>query len=1003
MIHKLLFVGLLLWAMSLMALAQDDEIRRTRRPPAQTPKPAQKSATTPGVASKPTQTPGNVSAFVKGVISDGGTKEPLGGVYLQVEGTMTGTLTNDDGQFTLPRLGQDSMVVYATFVGYERQRIVIMPNLATVNIIMKEQVIMANEVVVSASRVSERVLESPVTVEKLDIRGITESPSLNAYETVLTLKGVDQLTSSNSFRVMNTRGFNSISNTRFVQRVDGVNLEAPGFNFPIGVLNGPADLDVESMELIPGVSSALYGPNAFNGLLEVKTKSPFIYTGASASIRTGVNHVDGIDTRPQPFLDFGFRFADSYKDKFAWKVNLVYNRNKDWFATDYRDFKNYRGTDNLTYFGTGPGNPGYDGLNMYGDEVASNFQVADPTGQMRNINIARTGYQERDVANYDSYFYKLDLGAHYRITKRLELSGLTKFVGGTTVYQGSNRNMLVNFRYNLYKLELNGPQFFIRTYASFESAGDSYDSRFVAFNLNRAAKQDVNWFSQYLLAFNPQTNPLLNAIRGARGLSPLRAFNDQDARNFADGDNQAMFNDILMAARMQLGFDSLRALGFARQMTDGRGRLQPGTEEFRRTKERLTTDPDPRTGAKFIDETRFYHAEGQYDFSKLIPWAEVIAGGSYRLFDLRSDGTIFSDTTGRLLTIYELGAYIQVTKRFFNDRIRLSGSIRGDKNQNFDPQYSPRVAAVLRLDDKGKHFVRSSYQTGFRMPTLQNQYIDLDLGPLMYISGLEGPLRANRMLINHEGNANFVNAFEESSALTASQANDSTLLRRIDNRKLRPEYTWCYEIGYKGLILNDKLLFDINYYYSGYQDFIVTQALVGPNLNNITNGELLTFGDIRQGNIRSYRRAVNYNRALFAHGFSMGTNYSLTSQYSVSANYTYSELISSLPTEDNLVGFNTPRNKVNLGVYGRNLFKRFGFAVTYKWNDAMFYQEVIATGTVPAFHLIDTQISYRIPSIKTQFRVGGTNVMNNRYIEALGGPTIGSMLYFQVTFDQFLN
>ena len=103
--------------------------------------------------------------------------------------------------------------------------------------------------------------------------------------------------------------------------------QAPALNFPIGNLNGPSALDVESVELIPGASSALYGPNAFNGVLLINSKNPFDYQGLSATMKLGVNHLGkDASTDASPMYDFSIRYAKAIRDKFAYKINFSFMR-----------------------------------------------------------------------------------------------------------------------------------------------------------------------------------------------------------------------------------------------------------------------------------------------------------------------------------------------------------------------------------------------------------------------------------------------------------------------------------------------------------------------------------------------------------------------------------------------------------------------------------------------------------------------------------------------------
>ncbi|MEI2422174.1 TonB-dependent receptor, partial [Arthrospira platensis SPKY2] len=106
---------------------------------------------------------------------------------------------------------------------------------------------------------------------------------------------------------------------------------------------------------------------------------------------------------------------------------------------------------------------------------------------------------------------------------------------------------------------------------------------------------------------------------------------------------------------------------------------------------------------------------------------------------MNSEGTIFTDFDGPIL-FREYGVYTQLQKKFLEDKLKFTGSIRYDKSQNFDGQFSPRVSFVYTTGERRNHNFRVSYQTGFRNPTTQDQYIGLNLGPFALIGSAEDNL-----------------------------------------------------------------------------------------------------------------------------------------------------------------------------------------------------------------------------------------------------------------------
>ncbi|MGB1043448.1 MAG: TonB-dependent receptor plug domain-containing protein, partial [Tenacibaculum sp.] len=102
------------------------------------------------------------------------------------------------------------------------------------------------------------------------------------------LKGVDINSGGLTFKTVNTRGFATFGNERFVQLVDGMDNASPALNFAIGNLLGISEVDVKSVEILPGAASALYGANAFNGIMLMRSKSPFDSQGINVGLKGGV-------------------------------------------------------------------------------------------------------------------------------------------------------------------------------------------------------------------------------------------------------------------------------------------------------------------------------------------------------------------------------------------------------------------------------------------------------------------------------------------------------------------------------------------------------------------------------------------------------------------------------------------------------------------------------------------------------------------------------------------
>ncbi|MFN6380018.1 MAG: carboxypeptidase-like regulatory domain-containing protein [Flavobacteriales bacterium] len=340
---------------------------------------------------------------IKGKVTDELTGEPLFAVNVGVKGTTSGTSTDFDGEFSLK---VESLPVTLLFrlIGYGEQEVVVNSASDRVNVKMAEAVIQGREVVIEDIRVTEKQKQAPLTVENLDLIAIKQAPSGNFYEALGTLKGVDLTTASLGFRIINTRGFNSTSPVRTLQLIDGVDNQSPGLNFSLGNFLGAPDLDVKSVDIVQGASSAFFGPGAFNGVINMETKNPFIFQGFSAQMKVG----------ERALLEPQIRWAQAFKnkdgeDKFAYKINLYYIRANDWEASDYSPiFGSEHGTENPY---------GFDAVNIYGDEaIATNNDYTDSPFEYTGLGVFyRNGYRENQLTDYTLENFKSSAAAFYKI------------------------------------------------------------------------------------------------------------------------------------------------------------------------------------------------------------------------------------------------------------------------------------------------------------------------------------------------------------------------------------------------------------------------------------------------------------------------------------------------------------------------------------------------------------------------------------------------------------
>lgn len=898
-------------------------------------------------------------ATVTGKITDAQTQKPIQGVSIRVKGKLSGTQTTANGSFSVSLKTPASIVV--TMIGYEAQTIDITNN-QSINVSLSPSNSELDPIVVTASRVEERILRSPVSIEKMDIRQVQQTPSANYYDGLQNIKSLDMVTSSLTYKQINTRGFNSTGNGRFLQLVDGIDNQPAGLGFAMGNLFGPHDLDVESAELIAGAASALYGPIAFNGLLNTRTKNPFDYQGLSIQTKFGLNHVgDGTGLGAKPISDLALRYAKVFNNKFAFKINASYLRGTDWYANDYTDID-----PNTPAASRGANNPGRNALNIYGDEVA---QTLPNIGR-----VSRTGYEEKDLATYGVYSLKLNGALHYRINDNLEAIYQMNFNQGTAQYTGSNRFVINDFQFIQHRLELKGSQFYIRAYSNQEISNNSYNTRSLGQQINRTwvrdlsgnivtpDKADATWFQRYAAAFNGTINGVT-----AQNATQARAFADQ-------------------------------------------GRLLPGTAAFDEARSRLTQTTG-LSGAGIKSNCSLKHIEGLYDFSSVVKVFNLQVGGNYRKYYLDTEGTLFDDK-GKNLTNDEFGLFTQASKSLFQDKLKVTLSGRYDKNQNFDGQFTPRASAVFSPTER--HNFRASYQTGFRNPTISDQYIKLDVGPILILGG--APINSQGMNVYENSyTAASVGAFgsgfgadmQKGVPFPTALANNKDKLVKSNVPYIKPERVQSIEVGYKGL-LTSKLLFDINYYYSQYTDFIINSVVIRPNSPvTLSDGSVnpAAAADILNGNIKAFQLYTNAADKVSIQGVTAGLTWALPKNYQLHGNATWIDFNIMDANPNNIPAFNTPTWKSNVTFSNPKLTDKLGFSVAWHWQTAFDWYGTfteLRPGRIGAYNLLDAQVSYTVPSLKTKIKLGAANLTNQYVVQAYGSPAVGGMYYISLNFDEFL-
>lgn len=810
------------------------------------------------------------------------------------------------------------------------------------------------ELIITTTRQEESLLKSPVSVEKLTLPSIRQSAQPGFFEAIQNLKGIQVITPSLGFKVINARGFAHTTNVRFVQLVDGIDNQSPHIGAPIANSLGPNDLDILSVEIIPGSASALYGMNAINGIAQFFTKNPFDFQGISFNQKIGVNNFNSLDSKSTAFSETNLRIAEVWKEKWGIKLNGTFLTGTDWYANNQQDLNPLV---NSSTGLTGDQNPGADRINQYGDE-APNRRTLTLNG-IRYV-ISRTGYSEKEVADYGLKNLKGDISVFFRPKKHLELSYTFSAAQQNNIYQRTNRFRFDDYQTQQHAFSFQSPQIQFKTYLTLENTGNSYNIRSMAENIDRSFKTDSQWFSDFSRGFN-------EALAG--------------------------------------GMEVSEAMNRARALSD-EGRTQPYTPEMAAKIEELRTINNWDMGAALQVKAQLFHSEFQQNLSSWIfpknPNVQIMYGLDYRTYIIVPDGNYFINPVeaDENLRYWKTGGFVQATKTFWENRIKINAVLRLEKNQYFEPKLNPRLSMVYSPKE-GQSF-RFSIQNGYRFPSIFEGFSNINSGGRKRIGGL--PIMSSGIFENSYTQATitqFQRAVQSDvnrqglSLAQAVKANEDFLAKN-DYTYLEPEQVSSLEWGYRAELAKGKLALDADFYVNQYRNLI---AQLDANVPKTTNTDSLAYFFLQNSTQDLYRLWTNSKTVSTNFGGSLGLNYTFFKSFQLGGNFTYSKLSRQTRGDGLEDGFNTPEWNYNLSLGNPSVYKSLGFQVNFRQQAGFLWESALATGWVEGYSTLDAQLTAGIFKNLGSLKIGTTNAFNRYYYSFLGGPAIGGFYYTSVTFE----
>ena len=920
---------------------------------------------------------------VSGTVTDGN-GQPVPGASVVIDSN-TGTVTDFDGNFSLSTSKTPPFSLKVSNVGLETKTITVSSAMQSLTITLGESATQLDEIVVSASRMAERIFESPVTVEKFSIQQIERTPSADYFNGLENLRGIQLNQGGLVFNQVSTRGFATVYNEGFVTLVDGMNNQAPVFGFAVGNLVGLNELDVQSIEVLPGAASALYGADAYKGIMFLNSKNPFDHEGVSAYYKTGVTQQDAAGNNE--FTDFGIRMATKLGDKWAIKATLSHKEGTEWAATDYR-----HQVDGKPVNGYNPANPDYNAINEYGEvavgsttqwgalyQLTQNPLLLTLASAAPNYfdTVLTSGYNEADLAPNQAVNTKGNFAIHFRPNDKTEFI-LSSLIGtGSSPLQATGRYFIDNFKLQQHKFEVRSGGLLARAYLTKENSGNTYQMEAAAIGVANAQPGGIlnGWGNTYLQTY-------LGAAAAANGLTPDLAGITQllgviGADILSGG--QSINN---LPAFAPFGGNTLFAHNAARAAADA-NMLAPGSSAYNAALDRMRTNPfSIGSGAVIVDDTQVIDADLIYDFEDSFDFANIIAGASYRSSELNTGGTLYTDYNGPI-TYYQYGAFVQAKKDLFNDFVSLTASLRYDKAEFFDGYVTPRLGLLFNISEEQN--VRVSYQQGFRNPTNQDQYIALDAGQAILLGSSPDSIeRYNQMVTLENGSTARITGdyiFSQARLLNGAAAN-------LEN--VHAEFVRTLDLGYH--YNSNGFTFDLSAYYSDYDDYIgstnVIVPIMGPGVTN----------PIAEENYAIYSVDSNQDEDFKSYGVNISASQVLTKNLLVNLVYEFNELDYTPGNDPTFeTSWNTPTHRIKAGLNGK--FGALSFNANARYNSEYMFESTFIDEMIDANTVFDAQITLDLAKLNAKLRVGGNNIGGNEFVSLAGSGRIGSIYYTSILFD----
>lgn len=260
---------------------------------------------------------------IRGTVTDPETGAPVAGATVLVLGTDLGALSEVDGTYVIEGVPPGAYQVQVLVYDQPAQTVAVdvaAGQPLALDLQAKASELAGEVIVVTGSRSPEKIFDAPVTVESVSEETLERTAGPSYLSALSNVKGIDFANAGLNDQRISMRGFTTQFNSRLLTMVDGRLAPSPGNGLPQANFLPSTPLDMKAIEVVVGPASALYGPNAHTGVINVITKTPWDESGASISLRGG----------SQEQINGAVRVAGTVSDSFGWKLNAEYMRAEDF-------------------------------------------------------------------------------------------------------------------------------------------------------------------------------------------------------------------------------------------------------------------------------------------------------------------------------------------------------------------------------------------------------------------------------------------------------------------------------------------------------------------------------------------------------------------------------------------------------------------------------------------------------------------------------------------------